>query len=199
MQTSSVKNSFNKSSLNLKNVYLAGFMGAGKSTVGPLLAQQLGWTFLDTDCEIENRSKMTPSEIVQQKGESYFRDLESDLMSEISTYSQYVVALGGGSLIRQANFDRLNTSGLLVYLKAELQTLEGRLQSGLEQRPLLFGLEKEALREKIQYLLLQRKKIYESCHFQIETDALAPYKIAHQLAEIWVKAYESETSKCESN
>jgi shikimate kinase len=169
-------------------------MGAGKSTVGPLLAEKLGWNFIDTDLAIEAHTKKTVSELFRLEGEEYFREIETEVILELASRTHQVVALGGGSLMKPENFEVLNTSGLLVYLKADLQTLETRIKSSLEERPLFIGLDSDLIKKKIASLMKLRQSIYNQCPIRIETDAITPIEIAHNLTQTFVKVHDFKFS-----
>jgi shikimate kinase len=112
---------------------LVGFMGCGKTTVGRLLAERLGWTFVDLDDEIESRAGLTILEIFEQEGEPRFRDLEHEALREQQLLAQKgqarVVALGGGAFAELRNRERLELGGLAIWLDCPLETLWSRVAS----------------------------------------------------------------------
>ena len=120
-------------------IYLAGFMGSGKSTVGRALADILGWRFVDLDEEIERRESTLISEIFDQRGESAFREIESRLLREhvraIESGRPHVVALGGGAFVQEENFAVLSNNGVTVWLDCPFETIQRRL-AGFTHRPL---------------------------------------------------------------
>jgi shikimate kinase len=117
------------------NVYLIGLMGSGKTTTGQLLAQQLGYQFLDTDTLIEQVAGCTINEIFAQSGEAEFRDLETQVLSEVSAYKRLVIATGGGIVLKPTNWSYLH-HGIIVWLNVALEHLAARL-TGDQSRPLL--------------------------------------------------------------
>ena len=85
------------------NIYLTGFMASGKSTIGPIVANTLGWEFYDLDKEIEKRERKTIPDIFKENGEKYFRKLEIEVLKELSTGNSLIISLGGGALTNQLN------------------------------------------------------------------------------------------------
>jgi shikimate kinase len=122
--------------LNGTNIFLIGMMGAGKSTVGKLLAQQLGYNFIDTDPLIEQCAGKSIPEIFADDGEDVFRDLEQQILSQVSAYTRLVVATGGGIVMRSLNWSHLH-DGIVVWIDVPVEVLHDRLKTASEQRPLL--------------------------------------------------------------
>jgi shikimate kinase len=122
--------------LNGTNIFLIGMMGAGKSTVGKLLAQKLGYNFLDTDPLIEKCAGKSIPEIFAKDGEEKFRDLEQQVLSQVSAYTRLVVATGGGIVMRSLNWSHLH-DGIVIWIDVPIDTLYHRLKTASEQRPLL--------------------------------------------------------------
>jgi shikimate kinase len=122
--------------LNGTNVFLIGMMGAGKSTVGKLLAQKLSYNFLDTDPLIEQCAGKSISEIFANDGEETFRDLEQQVLSQVSTYTRLVVATGGGIVMRSLNWSHLH-DGIVVWIDVSVDILYDRLKTESTHRPLL--------------------------------------------------------------
>lgn len=118
------------------NIYLLGFMAAGKTTVGRLLSEELGWSFVDLDAVIEQRAGMTIAEIFSEYGEAHFRGLEKQALREISeAASRAVVALGGGTYADSENRRIAHESGTCVFLDAPLDQILSRIEDH-ETRPL---------------------------------------------------------------
>lgn len=137
------------------NLYLIGMMGAGKTTVGRLLAQQLGYQFFDTDTVIEQVAKQTVSQIFAEAGEAEFRRLESQVLSELCAYKQLTIATGGGIVLKRENWSYLR-HGIIVWLDVPVEQLLLRLQEDTT-RPLLQDTDPAA---KLQALLEQRQPLY---------------------------------------
>ena len=98
--------------------YLAGFMASGKSTIGPMVANTLGWNFIDLDKEIEKRENRKITKIFEEEGEDYFRRKETEILKEISEGKNLIISLGGGTLIIQENRKFIKKSGNLICLSS---------------------------------------------------------------------------------
>ena len=162
-------------------IFLTGFMGVGKTRVGRILAQQLGRCFLDTDRMIEQRAGKTIAEIFADEGEAYFRQLERDCVLETCQRSDAIVALGGGAITRADNVAAVRCAGILVCLKADVDTIFARVRRR-SNRPLLAGLDPQAQRAKIESLLRERAPYYDQAHIELyTTQAQTPEDTAGQL------------------
>jgi shikimate kinase len=139
-----------------KNIILIGFMGAGKSTIGKVLSKKLGRKFLDTDEIIEKRTCLTISQIFEKYGESYFREVESEVVKEVSSRGNQIISLGGGAVLRDENVRALKKKGILVYLKVPLLELKRRLKF-VKDRPLLKG----DVESEVERIFAARKERYE--------------------------------------
>ncbi|MFB2937224.1 shikimate kinase [Aerosakkonemataceae cyanobacterium BLCC-F154] len=146
------------------SVYLIGMMGAGKTTVGHLLAQELGYSrFFDTDTLIEQLAQgQTINEIFATAGEEAFRELETQVLAELCTYKRTVVSTGGGIVLRQKNWSYLQ-HGLVIWLDVPVELLIKRLQED-NSRPLLKDTDPE---KKLQMLLEQRQPLYSQADLRI--------------------------------
>ena len=165
-------------------VFLAGFMGVGKTQVGRILARQLGRCFLDTDRMIEQRAGKTIAEIFADEGEAHFRQLERDCVLETCQRPDAVVALGGGAVTRADNVAAVRCAGVLVCLKADVDTILARI-SRRSNRPLLAGLDPQAQRAKIETLLSERAPYYDQAHIELyTTQAQTPEDTAGQLRDL---------------
>lgn len=151
-----------------KNIILIGFMGTGKSSVGKRLAKKMNYNFIDTDAYIEELEGKKISDIFNEKGEEYFRKLETKVVKDLSHKLEgYIVATGGGLPLRRANQKPLRNMGTVIYLKSSENTIYQRLKYDTT-RPLLQG---DNPKEKIHKILKQREPIYRRvCHRYIKTD-----------------------------
>jgi shikimate kinase len=151
-------------------------MGAGKSTVGPALAERLGRDFVDLDAEIERMAGSRIVEIFEDEGEVGFRRRESEAISAWANRA-VVVALGGGAIAQEGAARTLNESGVVVYLRGRVATLVERL-GDCEQRPLLRDLSPRERTAKVSELLKARKDAYESARLVVDVDEQDPESIA---------------------
>ncbi|MDE3058680.1 MAG: shikimate kinase [Bacteroidota bacterium] len=155
-------------------VFLAGFMGSGKSTIGPILANTLGYEFIDLDALIEASEHKKIEKIFSDKGEAYFRAVERTLLTELLERAHIVVSLGGGTIVHQPTLDAVKQHGILIYLKADAVQIYRRLRPKGD-RPLLRTpegvlMDDEQLKARIAELLAQRSAYYEQAHFIMQTD-----------------------------
>ena len=125
--------------MNERLIYLIGMMGSGESTIGRILAQKLNYRFIDTDVLIEEVAGRLICEIFAQEGEDYFRNLETQVLKEVSTYQSSAIATGGGIIQKPINWSYLR-QGLIVWLDVDVEILKKRI-SGDENRPLADNLE----------------------------------------------------------
>jgi shikimate kinase len=159
---------------NIRRVVLTGFMGSGKSTVGPLIAKRLGWRFLDADEVLEAEAGCTIAEIFARHGEPHFRDLEHSVIARLVATDNLVLALGGGAIERADTRNLLlNTSGaLLVHLEVQLATTLTRCSGTEATRPILADHPNLAARYE------RRLPLYRAAHVSIPVDALTPEQVA---------------------
>lgn len=120
------------------NIYIIGFMGVGKSSAASKLCQKRNMTLIEMDEEIVRQQDMAISDIFDEYGEKYFRRLETDLLSEIAQKENQVVSCGGGAVLRQENVDIMKSSGTIVLLTADPETIYDRVKDNMD-RPLLNG------------------------------------------------------------
>jgi shikimate kinase len=157
-----------------KNIYLIGFMGAGKTSVGRILAEKLRLEFCDLDDLIESECGKTISRIFSEHGEAFFRDLETEKLRSVSKNSGQIVATGGGIVLRQSNWKIMKDGGLTVYLKASTDVLWNRIKDDTS-RPLL---QVEKPFEKVRELHSMRMLIYEKADLMIDTENRSPENVA---------------------
>lgn len=167
-----INSSINRMKNNL--IYLAGFMGSGKSTIGPILANTIGWDSIDLDKVIEEKTGKKVKEIFEQNGEPYFRKIESDMLRELSAGENVVISLGGGTIADERNLSVMKKSGTIIYLKASTDSFYKRLKYKRD-RPNLNPtnsdeLNKEKFVSRINDLMAQRKKYYEQANIIVDTD-----------------------------
>ena len=150
----------------MSRIFLYGPPGTGKTTIGKVLAHNLKLQFIDLDRVIETEAGMSIPQIMEQQGESTFRDLESAVLKNLPSEKGSVVALGGGALLREENCAFAESHGKVVLLMADIETLTQRLHESPSKRPLLIG----DLREKLTALLEKRSRHYSSFALNIHVD-----------------------------
>ena len=162
-----------------------GFRATGKTTIGKLVAQTLGYLFLDTDVLIENRTGRTIAEIVEQEGWTGFRKREKEIIKELGFKQNLVIAVGGGAVLDEENVIYLKKNGIIIWLKAQPETILKRLikdKKTVSQRPSLTG--KSPL-EEINEVLNQRLAIYQKvADKMIDTEGKTPQEIAKEIVNL---------------
>ncbi len=158
-------------------IFLIGFMGSGKTTLGKRLARKLGYEFVDMDYYIENKEGMKVSEIFEAKGESYFRELERSFLESLETDRELVIGTGGGAPCHGHNMDIMNTKGVTVYLKMSPVSLASRLGKARNIRPLIAGLEEWQLRDFIEDKLREREIFYNKARCIIKGENVKPHHV----------------------
>ena len=161
-----------------KLIYLLGFMGSGKSTVGALLARELGWPFIDLDATIEAARGQTVREIFEREGEAPFRVMEHAVLTEASKSEPAVIALGGGTFVQTGNAALLleQTGVQTVFLDAPAEELFRRCQQEQLERPLQRDL------EQFRQLYQTRRPYYTTAALRIETSGKDVEAVAAEVA-----------------
>ena len=155
------------SEIKKKNICIMGLMGSGKSIIGKDLSKYLNLEFYDTDKEIELKTKKSISTIFQEKGESYFRNIEEKICLEILKHDNCVISLGGGSIINQKIRKIIKRNSYSIYLQVKLKHLEKRLKTS-NKRPLVDkNLNKKLILER---LYNDRRKFYEMADFIVDNN-----------------------------
>jgi shikimate kinase len=183
----------------LSRLILTGFMGAGKSTVGAILARELGWQFIDLDDVIEASSKRTVAEIFREHGEEEFRRRERQAVEQLSNQEQIVLALGGGAVEDVSTRTLLihPPENCLVFLEAPLPELLARCTTEGKVRPLLAAPESLTARHN------RRLPYYRTAHITVATTGLAPEAVADRVLEhvsiLWlVEVGKRQEAHCKS-
>ncbi len=158
-----------------RNIVLTGFMGTGKSTVGPLLAAELGRVYYDIDTAIEHRTGLIIPRIFAERSEPFFRAIERGLCHELALQHELVISTGGGALIDESSRQVMLESGFVVCLMASEETIETRIRQ-TDVRPLA-GRWRE--------LLAQRMPIYESLPHTVDTTHKTPHEVVEEILALW--------------
>ncbi|HKP11071.1 MAG TPA: shikimate kinase [Blastocatellia bacterium] len=158
-------------------IFLVGFMGAGKTTVGQALADVMGWRFVDLDRVIEAREGQTVREIFETRGEPEFRRIEREAIAACGEMSETVISLGGGAYIAEANRALMRELGLTVWLDCPLEVCLSRIGGDVD-RPLLRG------REEMGELFERRRPAYAVADLMIETGDRSPEELAAEILKL---------------
>lgn len=164
----------------MKNIYLVGFMGTGKTAVGKELARQKNWRFLDLDERIELRETTAITEIFAKKGEPYFRKAESKALKEVAKEKNFVVACGGGIVIDPDNIKTMKKTGLMICLTASAGVILKRI-FGHTHRPLLNVADPK---KQVELLLKLRAPYYAKAHKNIDTSKLSVKEVVNRILKI---------------
>lgn len=149
--------------------FLIGFMGSGKTTLGKVVAEKTGYSFIDMDREIESGEGISIAQIFSKKGEKYFRQLEKECLNRIFNLKKVIVATGGGVPCFADNMEQINSNGKSIYINLTPQQLKVRLQTtDLTSRPLLSGLDDAGLLDFITDRLAERNVFYSKANFIVE-------------------------------
>ena len=147
-------------------------MGAGKTTLGKVLAQKMGLTFYDLDEYIEDRFHRTIPQIFAESGESGFRELERRMLHEVAEFEDVIISCGGGTPCFFDNMDYMNTCGETVFLNASPEALKAHLLMGKTQRPLIQGKSPEELLDFIKDSLQKRLPYYKKAKHTLSIDVI---------------------------
>lgn len=171
--------------MNKKNIYLIGLMGAGKTTIGRLLAKSLGLPFYDSDKAIEDATGVDIATIFEFEGEDGFRLRENKMITELTDIDGIVLATGGGVILNAANWVQLKEHGFVVYLQCSVERLVERTSRN-SQRPLL---NTEKPQAKIEALVNEREELYKECaDFIIDSGKMQSKAVVSEI----IKEYSGE-------
>ncbi len=148
-------------------VYLIGYMGCGKTTLGEQLAKAMSYNFIDLDDFIEKSEKRTISQIFEQEGEAGFRGLEQKHLNILKDYNKLVVSTGGGTPCFYNNMEFMNKTGITIYLEMDVRSLCYRLQHGQKHRPLLRDKSEAELAQFVKQHLQERLPYYQQSQLTI--------------------------------
>ena len=164
-----------------ENLVLTGMMGVGKSTIGKRLAKKLKLKFIDIDEVIEKKEKKTIKEIFEIKGEDYFRKIEKKITIEALKKDNFVIALGGGAFMNPLIRKEAENSAMSFWLDLKLESLIMRLKN-IKKRPLL---NQNNLKDSINKIYSERKKIYNKSNFRIKCNSLSVSQIVNKIIKIY--------------
>ncbi len=170
------------------NIVLIGYRGTGKTEVGELIAKELGMQYIGMDARIVDTVHMSIPEIVEKYGWPRFRDLESDVATELAELDNVVIDTGGGVIERRKNVEALRQNSVVVWLKASVDTIVARIKEDTE-RPSLTAA--KSFTDEVAEVLEQRIPKYESAtEYEIDTDELTLKQVADKIVEIYEERME---------
>ena len=165
-------------------ITLIGYRGCGKSSVAPRLAKRLGWEWADCDIEIEKRCGASVRDIFQHEGEAGFRTRESEVLEDLLSQPQLVLASGGGSILAKGNRQKMRAAGPVVWLQASIKTLARRLSGdghANQNRPSLTG---KPIHEEIADVLAVREPLYrDTASLIVDVEDTRPDLVAKRIQE----------------
>jgi shikimate kinase len=164
----------------MKNIYLIGFMGTGKTTVGKIIAEKLKKSFVEMDSLIEEHEGKEINEIFENKGEPYFRNLEKELLLKLSGESDLVISYGGGAVCNEENISLVKRTGKVFCLSATAATIYERTKK-YSHRPLL---KVASPLKQIEELLLRRFPYYRQADYIVDTEGVTPDEVAEKILDI---------------
>ena len=166
----------------MANIYLIGYRATGKTSTGKALAEKIGISFIDADEELVRIEGRTVAEMVADRGWDYFRDRESDVLKMLSGSDDSVVATGGGVILRPENIKVMHETGIVIWLKAGIETIAARMSGDgmtAHQRPSLSG---RGVIDEIRDVLEQRLPLYEKAAMMtIDTDGKNPEQVCDEI------------------
>ena len=164
-------------------IFLIGFMGSGKSTLGSKLARRIGYQFMDMDHLIEETAEMSIPTIFNEHGEEVFRKWEHDILVELCSREQLVIATGGGAPCHSQLMDIMNANGSTIYIQLSPEALKNRLIRSRTERPLIKGKSEAELLDFITGLLGQRELFYSQAKYIVKGVNLQTEELARLLVD----------------
>jgi len=168
----------------MKNIYLVGYMGSGKSTAGRALARELNLQWIDLDEQVESIAGKRIPEIFAEEGEAVFREMESAELQKLVNSNDLVISTGGGTPVNPGNMELMLTSGLVIFLDVPASEMARRIWPEREKRPLVKDLTKGELETFIARHLAERLPFYTSAHIRFSGDLNKPGEMTALLNEI---------------
>ena len=170
-------------------IFLTGYMGAGKTTLGKAFARKLNLPFVDLDWYMEERFHKTVGELFVERGEAGFRELEKNMLHEVGAFEDVVISTGGGAPCFFDNMDFMNRNGKTVFLNVHPDVLFRRLRVAKQQRPILQGKQDDELKEFIIRALEKRTPFYSQAQYVFNADELEDRsqieKSVEKLRDLW--------------
>lgn len=164
-------------------IYLIGYMGCGKSTLGRKLAAALQLSFIDLDTFLEEKYFRTIPQIFAEEGESGFRLKEQKVLHEVAAFDNIIVATGGGAPCFFDNMEIMNSSGFCIFLDIDTQSLVNRLIHAKTERPIIKGKSPDELYHFIEEMMQKRRPFYEKAHYILKGSEIRPEQVIELLNE----------------
>lgn len=181
----------------MRPIILIGSRCTGKTTTGRLLAARLGWAFADVDDHIEAGAGRSVADIFATEGEPSFRDRESAALAELCARDRYVIATGGGAVVREANRPVISSGGFVVWLTAAPDALWARIQADPATAARRPNLTAGGGAAEVRALLAAREPVYRAlADFTVATDALSPEAVADAIFTAWTGSHKTCRSSC---
>jgi len=165
-------------------IFLTGYMGSGKTTVGRPLAKALGLRFIDMDHYLTDTRHKTIPELFEEFGESGFRNVEREILTELISLDEVVIATGGGAPCFFDNMDAMNRAGHTIYLQVSPEGLAARLKHGRDKRPLLRGKNDKELLDYIRTALSARETFYRQARIIVDCDGYSDQQITEKCRRV---------------
>ena len=162
-------------------IYLIGYMGCGKSTLGRKLAAALQLSFIDLDTFLEEKYFRTIPQIFAEEGEAGFRLKEQKVLHEVAAFDNIIVATGGGAPCFFDNMEVMNNSGFCIFLDIDTQSLVNRLIHAKTERPIIKGKSPEELHDFIEEMMKKRRPFYEKAHYILKGSEIRPEQVMELL------------------
>lgn len=180
----------------MRPIFLIGFMGSGKSTLGRALGRATGMQFIDLDTYIEQRYHANIRDIFASRGEDGFRDLERRMLREVSEFEDVIVACGGGTPCFFDNMEVMNASGTAILLSATHETLLRRLKAGRRRRPLITSMTDGELSVFIGEALDKRMKYYSKASHTFPADRLESAEQIDETVRLFIDRFLTNDINC---
>jgi len=158
--------------MEIKRIFLVGFMGSGKSTLAKRLTSDLGWEYIDLDDYFETHYLTTIANYFSVFGEEAFRRAERKMLHKVINKDRVIIATGGGTPCFYDNMEIMNANGLCIYIKLSLDTLVGRLSGPRQVRPLVKGKSGEELKQYISEKLAEREMYYNKARVVVDAEVI---------------------------
>jgi shikimate kinase len=165
-----------------QSIFLIGYRGTGKSTIARLLAEQLKYDWIDADDEIERRAGKSIAAIFAEDGEAAFRELEAVVVADLCRSRKIVVALGGGAVMSEANRTAIRLAGIVIWLKASVETIANRMGADTTTASRRPNLTPAGGLNEIESVLATREPIYRACAmFEVDTEGRTPTEVVDEI------------------